>query len=327
MGTNATLFARAVGLAAVSLVVSTGAYAWGKAGHETVAAIADQLIAGRRAEAEVHKLLKSGETLETVSTWADCAKGYCGPLTDELRAFVRRNPHDARYHYTDVPFQAAAYEEGGVGTSDEDVVHILKQCIAVLKGATGESENPHGLSPRQALLLLVHLVGDVHQPLHVGTAYVSTQGAFVVPTSQAAVDNVTIFKTDGDNDLIFDSRPLHSFWDDRAVTDAMRELNVQSVAEFAALLMRAPPNMPIVTGDVTKWPAKWATEALGVSKQAHAGLMLGEREARRGRHGKAHFIWRVAAPPGYTAIASELAAIQLTRAGYRLAAVLEAVWH
>jgi hypothetical protein len=163
--------------------------------------------------------------------------------------------------------------------------------------------------------------------LHVGTAYVSNQGAFVVPTSQAAVDNATIFKTDGDNDLIFDSRPLHSFWDDRAVTDAMRELNVQSVAEFAALLMRAPPNMPIVTGDVTKWPAKWATEALGVSKQAHAGLMLGEREARRGRHGKAHFIWRVAAPPGYTAIASELAAIQLTRAGYRLAAVLEAVWH
>jgi hypothetical protein len=330
MGKNAGRM-RALALAAVALIVSSDAFAWGAAGHETVGAIADQLIAGRRAEVEVRKLLNPGENLQTVSIWADCAKGHCGPLTDELRQFVRRNPHDARYHYTDVPFQAPAYEDGGVGTSDEDVVHILKQCIAVLKGATGARDNPHGFSPRQALLLLVHLVGDVHQPLHVGTAYVGDQDNFVVPASQLAVDGTTIFKTDGDNDLIFDSRPLHSFWDDRAVTDAMRQLRAQSPAELAAVLMRAPPNMPIVTGDVTKWPAKWATETLVAAKQAHAGLVLGEREQkceeRRGRRHKAHFVWRVSAPPDYSAMASEVAALQLTRAGYRLAAVLEAIWH
>jgi hypothetical protein len=327
MRTNAALLVRALTLAAISLTVSNGAFAWGESGHETVGAIADQLIAGRRAEAEVRKLLNPGENLQTVSIWADCAKGYCGPLTDELRQFVRRNPHDARYHYTDVPFQAAAYEEGGVGTSDEDVVHILRQCIAVLKGSNDPRDNPHGFNRRQALLLLVHLVGDVHQPLHVGTAYVSDRDAFVVPASQLAVDGATIFKTDGDNDLIFDSRPLHSFWDDRAVTDAMRQLHAQSPGEFAMLLMRSPPNMPIVTGDVTKWPAKWATETLVASKQAHAGLVLGEREERKDRRHKAHFVWRVTAPPGYSASASELATLQLTRAGYRLAAVLEAVWH
>ena len=64
------------------------------------------------------------------------------------------------------PFQAAAYEERGVGTSDDDIVHILKQCIAVLKGARGASANPHNFSQREALLLLVHLIGDLHQPLH-----------------------------------------------------------------------------------------------------------------------------------------------------------------
>jgi len=307
--------------------MSSTAFCWGAPGHETVGAIADQLIAGRRAEAEVRKLLKPGESLQGVSTWADCAKGYCGHLTEELREFVRRNPRHAHYHYTDVPFQASAYEEGGVGTSDEDVVHVLKQCIAVLKGASDRTANPHGFSQREALLLLVHLVGDVHQPLHVGSAYVSDKDAFVVPASADAVDNVMIFKTDGDNDLIFDSRPLHGFWDDRAVEYAMRRADVRTPQEFAAFLLRAPPNMPIVNGDVTKWPAKWATETLAVSKVAHEGLTLEVREKRESRSGEARFVWKVSAPSDYPQSASTIAATQLTRAGYRLAAVLEAVWH
>lgn len=310
-----------------ALSVSTAAFPWGAPGHETVGAIADQLIAGRRAEAEVRKLLQPGESLQKVSTWADCAKGYCGRRTDELREFVRMNPRHARYHYTDVPFQLPAYEAGRVGTNDEDVVHILKQCIAVLKGATGKSANPHDFSRRQALLLLVHLVGDVHQPLHVGTAYVSDKDVFVVPASEDAVDNETIFKTDGDNALLFESRSLHAFWDSEAVKYAMRRAEARTPEEFAAHLMHAPPDMAIVNGDVTKWPAKWATETLAVSKIAHSGLTLEEREDEENRSGEAHFVWRVSAPADYARTASTLAATQLTRAGYRLAAVLEAVWH
>jgi hypothetical protein len=315
------------GFTCLSLLVSTAACAWGAPGHETVGAIADQLIAGRRAEAEVRRLLGPGESLQSVSVWADCAKGHCGQMTAELQEFVRRNPRNAHYHYTDVPFQAAAYEDGGVGTSDDDIVHILKQCIAVLKGASGHEANPHALSPREALLLLVHLLGDVHQPLHVGTAYVSDKDAFVVPASAAAVDNVLIFNSAGDNDLIFDSRSLHAFWDSRAVEDAMRSANARTPEEFAAVLMRAPPDLPIVTGDVTKWPAKWATETLGVAKLAHAGLSIENRAAAEERFGDRRFVWRISAPSGYAQTAATLAAAQLMRAGYRLAAVLEAVWH
>jgi hypothetical protein len=327
MRRNAALLGWLAGSIGLSLIMSTGAFAWGAPGHETVGVIADQLIVGRRAEIEVRRLLKPGESLQNVSTWADCANGHCAELTEELRQFVRRNPRNAHYHYTDVPFQAAAYEEGGVGVGDEDIVHILKQCIAVLKGAAGRAANPHGFSQREALLLLVHLLGDVHQPLHVGTAYVSDKHAFVVPASADAVDNVMIFKTDGDNDLILDSRSLHGFWDSQAVEYAMRRAHVRTPEEFAAFLMRAPADMPIVTGDVTRWPAKWATETLGASKRAHAGLSIEKREEAESRSGETHFVWRVSAPPDYAQTASTLAATQLTRAGYRLAAVLEAVWH
>jgi hypothetical protein len=325
--TNAARAGALVAFVSLALLLSNAACAWGAAGHETVGAIADQLIAGRRAAAEVNKILKPGENLRSVASWADCAKGYCGELTEELREFVRRNPRHAHYHYTDVPFQAAAYEEGEVGTSDDDVVHILRQCIAVLKGATDHGANPHGLSAREALLLLVHLLGDVHQPLHVGTAYVSDKDGFVVPASAAAVDNVVIFSTAGDNDLIFDSQPLHAFWDSRAVEDAMRRANVRTPEEFAAALMHASPDMPIVTGDVTKWPAKWATETLGAAKLAHAGLSIEKRAEARHRPGAAHFVWNVSAPADYSQTASTVAATELTRAGYRLAAILEAVWH
>jgi hypothetical protein len=323
---NGALLSWLIGFIGLALTVSTATFGWGAPGHETVGAIADQLIAGRRAEAEVRKLLKPAETLERVSTWADCARDDCGRLTDEERQFVHRNPRQAHYHFTDVPFQAAGYAERGVGTSDDDIVHILKQCIQVLQGVRGRSANPHNFSQREALLLLVHLIGDVHQPLHVGAAYLSDKNAFVVPASAAAVDHARIFKTDGDNELIFESRSLHSFWDSRAVSDAMRRAQVHTPAEFAAVLMQSAPNMPIVTGDVTKWPAKWATETLAVSKEAHEGLAVEERE-ERGTRGETHFVWRVAAPVDYAKTASALAATELTRAGYRLAAVLEAVWH
>jgi hypothetical protein len=324
---NGVLSAALAVFVAMSLLTSTLVNAWGTPGHETVGAIADQLISGRRAEVHVHKLLKPGETLQNVANWADCAKGYCGELTDELREFVRRNPRHAHYHYTDVPFQAVAYEEGGVGTSDDDVVHILKQCIVVLKGATDRGANPHGFSQREALLLLVHLMGDLHQPLHVGPAYLSDKDAFVVPTSAAAVDSVLIFKTDGDNDLILDSQPLHGYWDSRAVEEAMRREKVRTPAEFAAVLMHASADMPIVTGDVAKWPAKWATESLEAAKHAHAGLSIEKRAEAQSRSGAVHFVWKVSAPSDYAETASAIAATELTRAGYRLAAVLEAVWH
>ena len=326
MRTNGPLWAWLIGGLAVSLALSDAAYGWGAPGHETVGAIADQLISGRRAAAQVGKLLKPGETLASVATWADCAREECERLSDEDRRFVRLNPQQAHYHYTDVPFQAAAYEERAVGTSDDDVVHILKQCIQVLQGARGARANPHGFSQREALLLLVHLIGDVHQPLHVGTAYVNEQNEFAVPASAQAVDNVRIFSTGGDNDLLFESGSLHSFWDNRAVSDAMRQAQVRTPAEFATRLMQSAPNMPIVNGDVTKWPAKWATETLGASKEAHEGLTVEARE-ERGRRGESHFVWRVTAAPGYAKTATALASIELTRAGYRLAAVLEALWH
>ena len=51
----------------------TAALAWDSTGHQTVGAIADQLIAGTNAETQVRKIL--GTSLRVSAVWADCAKG------------------------------------------------------------------------------------------------------------------------------------------------------------------------------------------------------------------------------------------------------------
>lgn len=76
-------------LALGSAFASFNAMAWGTDGHRAVGAIADQLIKGSNAGAQVAALLQPGESLERISTWADCVKGtYCGPQSVEMTAYT-----------------------------------------------------------------------------------------------------------------------------------------------------------------------------------------------------------------------------------------------
>jgi len=302
------------------------AFAWGNQGHQTVGAMADRLLAGTHAEAQIKAILNPGETLEKVSIWADCAKGYCGPLTPEMKVFVGANPAHHDYHYTDVPFQKNDYAVGDVGTKDHDVVQTLKQAIAVLQGNDTPATNPHHFDQRQALLLIDHMVGDVHQPLHVGTAYMDAQDEYVVPPTQASIDNVSIFETQGDNFLKVGSRALHAYWDTQAVQYAMRRIGATTPGDFADKLIAQHGAVPKNSGKPTDWPEQWAKETLQVSHIAHRGVEPGEREEVQDRNGGAHYAWQVTTPSNYARTVSTAANDQLGRAGYRLAELLKTIW-
>ena len=192
-------------LALGAAFVSTNVLAWGNDGHRIVGSIADQLIKGSYAEKQVRALLLPGESLEKVSVWMDCVKGtYCGPQTPEMTDYTAANPKHSEYHYTDVPFQLDEYHDHGVGTDEHDIVQSLRQAIWVLQGKDGAAVNPHKFTRRQALLLLAHLAGDVHQPLHVGSAFISKDGVFVVPLKQEQIDGVNIFNPQGGNNMLLD---------------------------------------------------------------------------------------------------------------------------
>jgi hypothetical protein len=130
--------------------------AWGPQGHRTVGAIADRLLTPE-AHAVVAELLAqdldkfgnpSGRTtLEAVSVWAD-----------EIRGTPADEP---RWHYDDIPVCGTvppreAYCPQGQCNSAE-----LERLIAVLGDAHAAPR-----ARNEALKWIVHLVGDLHQPLH-----------------------------------------------------------------------------------------------------------------------------------------------------------------
>lgn len=213
-----------------------------------------------------------------------------------------------------------------MGTDANDVVHALQQSIAVLQGKSGTSANPHGFTKRQALLLVAHLVGDIHQPLHVGTAYIDAKDEFVVPASDKEVDDGVAMSTYGDNYLMMGSRLMHAYWDSETVRIAMRRAKVTSPADYAATILRDHAAPAASQGDPTTWPETWANEVLVVAKQAHDKVDVGERTEAQDRYGSSHIAWPVTVPASYLKWAPGAAEDEIAAAGYRLAELLKAIW-
>lgn len=310
----------------LTAIASMNAWSWGNQGHQAIGAMADQLIAGSRAQTEVKKLLENGETLESVAIWADCAKGYCGQLTPEMKAFIAANSQHHDYHFVDVPFELTAYSDGEVGTSDHDITKILAQWIAVLQDHSDASSNPNGFSKRQALLLLTHFVGDVHQPLHVGPAYVTEQNLFDAPPDAASVDNVTFASTQGDNFFILStSKNLHSYWDTDLVEAAMSAVHARTPAQYANYLRMHFTAPPVSPGNPDTWPVLWVNDTLIAAKTAHQNVRLSSRQEIQDK-GKDHYTWRATLSSVYPSKERGVAQDQVTKAGYRLAQLLKAIW-
>jgi hypothetical protein len=331
-------------IAALALALAAaGAQAWGLEGHHTVGALADRLIAGTNAEAHVKTLLR-GATLEQVAVWADCAKGVdpskgyaytsAGRFSEcaafetpdgeaEMIDFVRRNDTNCRrlpgdeschkeYHYTDEPVQRERYHLGDPGTRDVDVVAAITAAIRVLQGEPAPA--PFDIrGQREALLLLDHLVGDIHQPLHVGAVYLDPRGAVVEP-AQPPLDAATT--TRGGNSVttirVATNRPegnLHATWDD--VPEALQSTHVD--AAWLALARAVPPSQ----GAIDTWSAAWADGTLAQARAALQGLTFAAQGNGR---------WSVPLDGRYDDAMGPVKKQQLTEAGARLAQVLRTIW-
>ena len=319
---------------AATLPVCQPAFAWGHQGHETVGALAALLIKGSNAEKQVQKLLQPGESLASAAEWADCAKGYAychAEPSAEMKDFVARNPQHHAYHYTDIPFQLPSYPAGNaVGASGDDVVHILRDAIAVLQGKPA-ADASHKLTRREALFIVAHMTGDIHQPLHVGAAYVSPDNEFEVP---ASADEAKASFTEGGNWLCKGSKNVHSLWDDDFVVGAMRNVKATTPDALAAALLPRARKFAADKGAVATWPAKWATESLQLSSVELATIEVQKKRpagAGRATCGASDplsktSVWDVQLPDKYQEAAAGTAADQLAHAGARLARTLTAIW-
>lgn len=129
-------------------ILAIHAFGWGQTGHRIVGQIAEWHL-NKRAEKRISGLL-GPTSLAMTSTWMDEIKSV--PAYDYLNS----------WHYLTVKengiYDPDLQEAGG------DAYNKTKMIISALKN--GELDSKQEL---EYLKMLVHLVGDLHQPLHVGT--------------------------------------------------------------------------------------------------------------------------------------------------------------
>jgi hypothetical protein len=297
--------------------------AFGDEGHRTVGLLAEMHLkaspasGGARALTETRRILRPQETLADAAVWPDTIKSATYEDGDTA-LFRLSHPAQDTYHYTNPPFQAERYAVTLTGARPTDAVQMARECVRVLRGRSS------AFTPREALRMLAHLVGDMHQPLHVGNAFVSA----APPLRFVPPDGPTGWRTtSGGNALVYgpqDRFNLHSYWDTHIVNLAMRN---DDVPAFAARLMAEVPPGPEWKngGDADTWPEAWATEILAPAREAYRDIRittyLGPDESGRTPHR-----WRIEQPRGYDDRSRQVVRTQIAKGGYRLAALLRAIW-
>jgi hypothetical protein len=325
--------------AVAALVLSCGAaFGWGPEGHQVIGSIADQLL-NDHAKQEVARVL--GFELRVASTWPDCARSVmrqsdgsfkyvvnqefeppCTPFSsDDERArlvdYVSRNWSNCTYenmptnchkafHFADVAIQHDDYERKFVGTSDHDVVSAINAAILVLQGK--QVPAPFSIKDqKEALFMLAHFVGDLHQPLHVGSIYLDAAGSPVNPDEGAFDENS---ETAGGNSISEAHGNLHSDWD--AIPKRFGTNADQAMIAEAKAVPRTP-------GELDNWAATWASDTVMAAHEAFEGLSFTATGAHK---------WSVEFDDhqAYTRAENQLKEKQIAKAGARLAQLLNAIW-
>ncbi len=280
-------------LAAFLLVVSPAgpALAWGDEGHEITALIAAHYMQPE-VRAKVDAMLAADEgnrltahDLASAATWADKFRESSPQAKEQTR----------QWHFVDIelsaPDEAAAcFGCPVLAPGQAAFPGVAQDCVVdKIDAFAAELRDPATAAAERLLALkfVLHFVGDLHQPLH-------------------ASDD----KDAGGNKKLLSppvgtSHNLHAFWD-TAVVEALGR-DPQRVAD--ALAVRITP------AQVAAWSVggavDWAQEAFALAK-ADAYGRLPPPDARG----------EYRLTPTYQAMASQDAAVQLSKAGVRLAVVL-----
>lgn len=200
---------------------------WGVVGHRAIGQIAENHL-NKRAKRAVEDLLGS-ESLAMVSTYPD-----------EIRSY-EKYAYTAPWHYVNVA-HGLNYEQFSkelTGMEKPNVYKAILNCTNDLKDASKTKEEKVF-----ALKFLVHLVGDLHQPMHTGRSEDSGGNGIKVKLMRKETN-------------------LHGLWD-------------SSLIDYAGMsYLELAQNCDVISKQETKdWQkdevAKWAFESYEISQQLYA---------------------------------------------------------
>jgi hypothetical protein len=265
-------------LLVLGLAAAPPALAWGAEGHRIVGLVAERLLDARTRSAL--RAIAGDESLADVGLWMDRER-------DRLRI---ERPGSERWHYDNRPVCAPATPPASYCADGNCATRAFDRALARLADRA---------APRaerlEALRVVVHVLGDLHQPLH-------------------AADNGDRGGNDVEVRVGRRSRPkpLHAAWDGDFVKRAVRG---ESEAAFAERLIgehRATVGR-LEAGTL----ASWEQESYELARVYAYGRLPGFACGRAPQG-------VVDLPPAYSDGAAEIVEERLARAGIRLAALLRA---
>jgi hypothetical protein len=240
-------------------------FGWGPEGHSLVARLAAAHLTPA-AEARVAEILGPGVTIQSISSWPD-----------QIR---RERADTGPWHYIDIPIDKPRLDMARDCPKGDCVLAKIEEFKKVVVDPAATA-----VQRKEALMFLVHFVGDMHQPLH-------------------CADN----KDKGGNDVKLDffgrDYNLHSVWDsgllgrmgkeDELFTQFSRDLTEKRAKKWGK-------------GTVEEW-----------AEQAHKAA----QKVVYGKLPKAPAGGPVKVDAAYERVADPLIKAQIEKAGARLAMVL-----
>ena len=292
------------------------AHAWGCEGHEIVALIAmkhlqpqvanqvNAILAASPISSTLHRFCRTSglPPIADVSTWAD-----------DIRS---DQPETAPYHFVDIPLTA---------TRDKYDISQVCQQACVVDVINKFAQQLHTTSDPQArtdaLRFLIHFVGDIHQPMHDETN--GDRGGNCVPLEY---EEEAPRQTNREHEDYFPN--LHAIWD----TDILQGMLAQhdmTLEEFADFLdHRYQPRLQ-------RWnsgqPTDWAWEGHDAAATAYRALPANVPRdsnvqvnscADNNHIGPRMFDLRIVLGERYDNVSRPIVEEQLTKAGIRLASLL-----
>ena len=266
----------ALGLAGLSLPPS--ARAWGSEGHRIIGLVADELLDGRTRLAL--RQIAGEASLADIGLWMDL----------ERRSFSAEQPGSDHWHFDNRPVCAPALGLDSYCHDGNCASRAYRRYLAIL-GDAGQAPGTR----LQALRIVVHILGDIHQPLH--AADNGDRGGNAVRVQVGRRGH---------------PRSLHAAWDSDFVKRAVRG---ESEAAFAHRLVseHGADRTQLEAGGFDSWLQESYDLARSYAYGRLPDFVCGQSEQGV-----------VQLPVEYSDGAAKIVADQLARAGVRLAAVLRA---
>ncbi len=294
---STAMYGAATRWALALLVLATPAsraWAWGTEGHQIVGEIATHYLQPAVRQKIFAMLAADPDPLAahdfvSGTTWAD-------RFRDSDRNTTRVHYLKTRqWHFVDIELTGGSVDvacfnhpavppatDASAGPDAECVVDKIDEFAAELRSA---STSPH--ERLIALKFLLHFMGDVHQPLHASDDHDAGGNAKKVRAAS------------------FGSGVLHGFWD----TQFVAQLGADPIGVGDTLASKISP------ADIAHWSvgttSDWARESFAIAKTSVYGKL-----PKPGGNG----IYVL--PPTYVKASKQIVSTQLSRAGVRLALVL-----